>query len=402
MVIAAATLFAVNGAVSKLALDGSDIGTVRWTELRSTGGFVGPRARARAPRAGAAPDRHAARARAARVLRRRRLRARAVALLRRDRQAADRDRAPVRVHGAGPDRAVGALRLARAGAPARLARARPRPRRPRARRADLARAHARRGRRRWPASSRRSRSRSSTSWASGSSAAATRSRSTCFGLGFASLAWAVVAAVVELPDRGAAHRRSSCRTASAPCRSRALALWGIVPRHDRAVHALDLGPAAPAGDDGRDRRDVRAGRGGGDRLGLARRDPRRGPDRSAASSCWPGSCSPRRRAEAHRPPRRPIPCRHGRTRPARIAARLLRGVERAVETVEKALEHYGAPVYVRKQIVHNIHVVRDLEARGAIFVDEETEVPARCDDRLLRARRRPDACTPTRPRSATT
>src|SRR6185436_19495287 len=41
MVIAAATLFAVNGAVSKLALDGSDIGTVRWTELRSTGGFVG-------------------------------------------------------------------------------------------------------------------------------------------------------------------------------------------------------------------------------------------------------------------------------------------------------------------------------------------------------------------------
>jgi 4-hydroxy-3-methylbut-2-en-1-yl diphosphate reductase len=52
------------------------------------------------------------------------------------------------------------------------------------------------------------------------------------------------------------------------------------------------------------------------------------------------------------------------------------GVERAVETVERALEHYGAPVYVRKQIVHNIHVVRDLEARGAIFVEEEMEVPA--------------------------
>jgi 4-hydroxy-3-methylbut-2-enyl diphosphate reductase len=51
------------------------------------------------------------------------------------------------------------------------------------------------------------------------------------------------------------------------------------------------------------------------------------------------------------------------------------GVERAVETVELALSHYGAPVYVRKQIVHNIHVVRDLEARGAIFVEEETEVP---------------------------
>jgi 4-hydroxy-3-methylbut-2-enyl diphosphate reductase len=51
------------------------------------------------------------------------------------------------------------------------------------------------------------------------------------------------------------------------------------------------------------------------------------------------------------------------------------GVERAVETVERALEHYGAPVYVRKQIVHNIHVVHDLEARGAVFVEEETEVP---------------------------
>ena len=51
------------------------------------------------------------------------------------------------------------------------------------------------------------------------------------------------------------------------------------------------------------------------------------------------------------------------------------GVERAVETVERALELYGAPVYVRKQIVHNLHVVRELEERGAIFVDEETEVP---------------------------
>jgi 4-hydroxy-3-methylbut-2-enyl diphosphate reductase len=51
------------------------------------------------------------------------------------------------------------------------------------------------------------------------------------------------------------------------------------------------------------------------------------------------------------------------------------GVERAVETVERALELYGAPVYVRKQIVHNLHVVRDLEARGAVFVDDESEVP---------------------------
>ena len=51
------------------------------------------------------------------------------------------------------------------------------------------------------------------------------------------------------------------------------------------------------------------------------------------------------------------------------------GVERAVETVELALEHYGAPVYVRQQIVHNAHVVRDLEARGAIFVEDESEAP---------------------------
>jgi 4-hydroxy-3-methylbut-2-enyl diphosphate reductase len=51
------------------------------------------------------------------------------------------------------------------------------------------------------------------------------------------------------------------------------------------------------------------------------------------------------------------------------------GVERAIAIVEAALEQYGAPVYVRKQIVHNIHVVRDLEARGAIFVDELDETP---------------------------
>jgi 4-hydroxy-3-methylbut-2-enyl diphosphate reductase len=51
------------------------------------------------------------------------------------------------------------------------------------------------------------------------------------------------------------------------------------------------------------------------------------------------------------------------------------GVERAVETVERALELYGSPVYVRKQIVHNLHVVRELEERGAIFVDDEVEVP---------------------------
>ncbi len=51
------------------------------------------------------------------------------------------------------------------------------------------------------------------------------------------------------------------------------------------------------------------------------------------------------------------------------------GVDRAVITVEKALDLYGAPVYVRKQIVHNKHVVRDLESRGAVFVEELSEVP---------------------------
>lgn len=51
------------------------------------------------------------------------------------------------------------------------------------------------------------------------------------------------------------------------------------------------------------------------------------------------------------------------------------GVDRAVVAVEKALERYGAPVYVRKQIVHNIHVVTELEQKGAIFVEEVDEVP---------------------------
>jgi 4-hydroxy-3-methylbut-2-enyl diphosphate reductase len=50
-------------------------------------------------------------------------------------------------------------------------------------------------------------------------------------------------------------------------------------------------------------------------------------------------------------------------------------VDRAVATVEKALEQYGPPIYVRKQIVHNTHVVRTLEKRGAVFVDETDEVP---------------------------
>ncbi len=51
------------------------------------------------------------------------------------------------------------------------------------------------------------------------------------------------------------------------------------------------------------------------------------------------------------------------------------GVDRAVQTVERALDIYGEPVYVRKEIVHNKHVVEQLRSRGAIFVEEETEVP---------------------------
>ena len=51
------------------------------------------------------------------------------------------------------------------------------------------------------------------------------------------------------------------------------------------------------------------------------------------------------------------------------------GVDRAVQTVERALDLHGAPIYVRKEIVHNKHVVEQLSARGAVFVEEETEVP---------------------------
>jgi 4-hydroxy-3-methylbut-2-enyl diphosphate reductase len=51
------------------------------------------------------------------------------------------------------------------------------------------------------------------------------------------------------------------------------------------------------------------------------------------------------------------------------------GVERAIEIVERALDRYGPPVYVRKQIVHNVHVVRDLERRGAVFVESAEDVP---------------------------
>jgi 4-hydroxy-3-methylbut-2-en-1-yl diphosphate reductase len=74
---------------------------------------------------------------------------------------------------------------------------------------------------------------------------------------------------------------------------------------------------------------------------------------------------------------------HGQAVPERAARRVLlarprgycAGVDRAVQTVELALERYGAPVYVRKQIVHNKHVVASLEQRGAVFVEETADVP---------------------------
>ncbi|WP_373286249.1 4-hydroxy-3-methylbut-2-enyl diphosphate reductase [Microbacterium album] len=84
---------------------------------------------------------------------------------------------------------------------------------------------------------------------------------------------------------------------------------------------------------------------------------------------------PARRAQARQEPLKDIPVA-GHKRVLLAAPRgYCAGVDRAVVAVEKALERYGAPVYVRKQIVHNIHVVTELEGKGAIFVDEVDEVP---------------------------
>lgn len=66
------------------------------------------------------------------------------------------------------------------------------------------------------------------------------------------------------------------------------------------------------------------------------------------------------------------------------------GVDRAVETVERALEKHGAPVYVRHEIVHNRHVVETLAKAGAVFVDETDEVPEGSRRGVLRPRRGPD------------
>jgi 4-hydroxy-3-methylbut-2-enyl diphosphate reductase len=75
----------------------------------------------------------------------------------------------------------------------------------------------------------------------------------------------------------------------------------------------------------------------------------------------------------------PVPEVNGKSTPDRLLLAAPRGycagVDRAVQTVEHALDLHGAPVYVRKEIVHNKHVVEKLRERGAIFVDQETEVP---------------------------
>src|SRR6185295_18424299 len=76
-------------------------------------------------------------------------------------------------------------------------------------------------------------------------------------------------------------------------------------------------------------------------------------------------------ADVSRSPVRSVPRRVLLAAPRGYCA----GVDRAVQTVEEALELHGPPVYVRKEIVHNKHVVEQLAKRGAIFVDEETEVP---------------------------
>ena len=76
-------------------------------------------------------------------------------------------------------------------------------------------------------------------------------------------------------------------------------------------------------------------------------------------------------ASASRTPARAVPRRVLLAAPRGYCA----GVDRAVQTVEEALELHGPPVYVRKEIVHNKHVVEQLAERGAIFVEEETEVP---------------------------
>ncbi|MBI4259448.1 MAG: 4-hydroxy-3-methylbut-2-enyl diphosphate reductase [Actinobacteria bacterium] len=101
--------------------------------------------------------------------------------------------------------------------------------------------------------------------------------------------------------------------------------------------------------------------------------------RADGTSCEAAGVYPPERASDNGAPRCPVhgPGYHGRVRKVLLAAPrgYCAGVDRAVDAVERALRIHGAPVHVRKQIVHNISVVRDLEAKGAVFVEDEAEVP---------------------------
>ena len=189
-----------------------------------------------------------------------------------------------------------------------------------------------------------------------------------YGFLFAALLWAVIQPLWDFPWSvlgESVSLQGNLSEYSAP-------VWVLVTLHRR--HRDDGHLLAPHGispahqrDARIDRGDARACRRHRRRVGLVGRDLR-------------ADAAHRRRRRDRRHPRGPV---GPLTYPVAVVERVLlasprgycAGVERAVETVELALEHYGAPVYVRKQIVHNIHVVRDLEARGAIFVEEETEVP---------------------------
>ncbi len=129
--------------------------------------------------------------------------------------------------------------------------------------------------------------------------------------------------------------------------------------------------------DGRRHGVLGAGRGGGDRPFAVVRAIVDTPGRPLVSpaTLTGGTAALRRCGRSARP------CANGRTPPGPAAcssparARSAPAVERAIEIVERALDLHGPPVYVRKQIVHNTHVVDDLSRRGAVFVDELDEVP---------------------------
>ena len=223
-------------------------------------------------------------------------------------------------------------------------------------------------------------SRSTCSWARRASSTAIRSRSSVsrfLRLDPSSGRWYSRGESFPFEDLGDTSLLGNLADVTVPVWS--LCLWLVLPSARSSPLCSRWLRSSPARRHRGCDRDGRAGRGLDRRLVLARRDACR-------------LAAPRRRDR----PRRDRARRDVATTIQMMVRRVLlasprgycAGVERAVETVERALDHYGAPVYVRKQIVHNIHVVRDLESRGAIFVDQETEVPAGRDGRLLGARRR--------------